>query len=379
MKLQAFAALVNSVVLLLPQVTGLFVLDATGYGTFSLVYLVYALGTSLSLSTVLEAWTRSKTLENTTGGWPGYSSMLVLVALLSAGLSAAVALFTAYSLLETLLTVAAVFLAVYRFGARYYEVQTGLVRRSVAADVTAVVGMALGIVLLLIEDGGIAGVFGMWAFGQFAGLLVGLKPTVPSIKESRQWLRDHAESIRPLLKDSLLMDASAVGTPYVLTGLLGVAGIGIYRAVSSVSAPVRLILTALRPILARVTPARLRRPTALAAVAGVTVVPSIAVYGVLLTINSVGDFGVVGQLEHFAIPTALFVGANFIGQFYAISMRINAPSSRTLQARILQSGLAMILPLGGALVWGLSGAIWGYSFATVIAARNWMRQGLRVD
>lgn len=377
MKLQAVSALVNSAVLLIPQVFGLFSLDAAGYGRFSLVYLVYALGTSLALSIVLEAWSRTKVHGDTVGVWRGYSSTLQLIAVLSAVISAAVALVVGASAGEAAIATAAVLLAIYRFGARYYEVQAGHLRRSLIADGSALAGMFVAIIGSIALDAGLSGVLGSWALGQLLGLLVGLKPSVPSSRATKMWFSEQSSSIRPLLKDSLLMDASAIGTPYILAGTLGVAGIGIYRAVSSAAAPVRLVLTAVRPILARATPTALRRPKVMASVLGITSISAIAVYGALMLIGTNPRFGVVGQLEPYALPTALFVGANFLGQFFAISMRINAPSRRTLQARILQSSLALVMPLVGVWGWGLSGAIWGYSLATTVASMNWMVQALR--
>lgn len=78
-------------------------------------------------------------------------------------------------------------------------------------------------------------------------------PLMTSPTQLVVWVKSQRKAIRPLLRDSVVMDVSAIGTPYALMPFLGLVNFGIYRAVSSVAAPVRLIINPLRPQIANMS------------------------------------------------------------------------------------------------------------------------------
>ncbi|MHB1063506.1 MAG: MATE family efflux transporter [Georgenia sp.] len=374
----ALAASVNGTALLLPQVAGLLALDAREYGIFSLVYLVYSLGTSLSLSIVLDTWSRSRVIGGVKADWASYSSVLATLSAAAGVAAGIVALLARIPITGAVFAAIAVFGAVFRFGARYHEVQEDRLAVSLRADLVGLPVLLIGTVLLVASDATSTTVFLMWSLATLVSLAAGSVPSAPSVRHMKTWASTHRGAIIPLLRDSAIMDVSAIGTPYALVPLLGLPGIGVYRAVSSASAPIRLLLTTIRPLLARITPEQLRGRRYVLAALGISLSSALCALALLLTLPYLdADLGVLMELPRYAVPTAMFIGANFLGQFYAISMRISAPVGRTLFARLFQSVLAIAMPLAGATWWGIGGAIWGYSLATVAAAMVWAFQALR--
>jgi hypothetical protein len=188
------------------------------------------------------------------------------------------------------------------------------------------------------------------------------------------WIRSNHAVIRPLLLDSLLMDAGAIGTPFLLAGLMGPRNFGIYRAVANVAVPVRLLAEPLRPVLGRLPPRRLFSAGVTALIVGMGAVLAAACYLVLvLVLPRLGfELGTLIALVPYALPSSLFVAGNLYITVYYYFCRTNATHRRIIIGRFSQTALVVALPLVGFAVSGLLGAIWGFALSSLIAAVVWM-------
>lgn len=370
----------NAVFSLAAQLLGLLTLAPTAFGLFSLQYLVFALGVSVGLSAVSEPWLRTELTRGHRSPWSDYSNALLY-------LSAATALVTLIlSLIVPGLAVIAVTGAiaaganVYRSGVRYHQVRTGRWRLVLTADLVGV-GVTVSVWAALVFGTDLDRLLALslaWMLGGVAAACVSQRPSVQNPRSLASWYRPHRDQIVPLLKDSLLMDIGSIATPFAVAPLLGMADFGVYRAVSNVAAPVRLVLNPLRPVLAGRPLNAFRSLSRIALVTGLSVAFGAAAGIALLLIGSLHvELGSLTALADHALPTGLFVAANFLTLFYYMLARAHLSGSALLVGRILQTVLAIVLPLAGALVGQLSGAIWFYAIGTALSGIVWVLVVLR--
>ncbi|MFJ8896234.1 hypothetical protein ACIRCZ_16745 [Leifsonia sp. NPDC102414] len=365
----------NAVFSLAVQLLGLVTLAPSAFGVFSLQYLVFALGVSVGLSTVSEPWLRTDLMKGHRSSWPDYSSALLY-------LSAATAVVTlVLSMIVPGLEVVAVTGAiaagagVYRSGARYHQVRTERWRLVLAADaigvfVTVVVWAAL---FFATDLDRLLTLSLSWMIGGLAAAAVAQRPTLQRPRALVVWYRRHREHIVPLLKDSSLMDVGSIATPFAVAPLLGLADFGVYRAVSNVAAPVRLVLNPLRPVLAGAPLPTFRSVRRIVLVVALSIGFGAAAAVALLIIGSLDiELGSLTALTEYAIPTGLFVSANFLTLFYYMIARAHLSGNALLAGRIVQTVFAIVLPISGALAAQLSGAIWFYAVGTALSGVFWV-------
>lgn len=351
------------------QILGLITLGPADFGLFSIVYLAGAFALSLALSVICEAATRSR--GGTPVPWADFSGASVEFALLFAavgGLAVAVtdSPLTPYWWLVAL----AVGGSAYRSTARFYAVENGDTRGSVLGDaVGAVVAVGLCAVTLFLHGGELAWVLGTWAASSVIAAVCSRWPTPNRPGTLVRWIRQRRSAIAPLVRDSLIMDASSIGTPYALAPILGVGPFGVYRAVSNVAAPVRLLLNPIRPRIARM---RMSGRTIGLVLVGGAVLGGLAAGALILIGETPWPLGTLRDLVPFAAPTAVFVMANMVGHTFYIVSRLRASRRDLLTARIVQTILGVIGPLLGALLAGLSGAIWAYAASTALSSLYWL-------
>ncbi|WP_146070691.1 hypothetical protein [Cryobacterium sp. M91] len=371
--------LANAASVLAVQLFALVTLAPANFGLFSVQYLLFAFGSSLSLSLISEAWLRADLQGRGRAEWRAYSS----VTLYLSGAAGAVTLGLSL-LIEPLRSVAwlgavAVAAAVYRSSARYYSVRMGE-RRGVISGDLAGLGVA-SLVWVVLFSAGLRDLWIMtavWAASAVAAAALSKRPKILRPQSLGEWRRGHAQQIRPLLRDSLLMDAGSIGTPYLLAPVLGLAGFGVYRAISNVAAPVRLVLNPIRPQLASAAIETQRSGKRVGIVVAASVIFGGAAYlGVLLVGMLPVSLGSLSEIVTFAVPAAVFVSASFLGHYFYIVARSHLSGRRLLAGRIIQTGLAIIVPIAGVLLGGLSGAIWGYAGCTAFSALVWMALVLR--
>ncbi|WP_159078222.1 hypothetical protein [Homoserinimonas hongtaonis] len=349
------------------------------YGQFSIVYLLFAFGFSIQYSVISDAWNRATVLSGNASSARSYGSALVDLSLLFGLASAIVSL--ALVGLRPLWWVygLAVFFALYRGGRRYYAVAAGQSRRIAVSDISGILGFAFSLALCL-QFGPEAAVAISWLV---ASTLSGLILKMPSRSRGEglaAWCRHHWTSIKPLLVDSLFMDAGAIGTPFLLAGFMGSAKFGIYRAVSNVAMPVRLIIEPIRPRLGQMSPSRLLGMAASIVIGGAALVLTVACYLALALIVPALPFevGTLTALGAHAFSTSLFVAGNLLGTVYYIACRASSPGRDIFIGRATQTALVIALPLAGFAIDDLSGAIWGFSVSSLISAMVWLYLAWRV-
>ncbi|MGY1804720.1 hypothetical protein ACI78T_15675 [Blastococcus sp. SYSU D00922] len=357
---------------LLP-VLAVFLLPVADYGAFALVYLLFAEGWSIQLSAVCDTWARRRAAGSSAGTWGDYSRALAV-------LSGAVALLTlvvGWWVYESSLLGASMALAVgaslYRQGARYHHAVEHGPGSVVPSDVVAVLGL-------------VAGVVGLGASGQplltsllLAWAVSSLVAAALFLKGARRgrgpvaWYRRNAPTVRVLLGESLLMDLGAAGTPLLVAPVLGLYRFGIYRSVSSLSVPLQLLIDPVRPYLSQIGMARLVRPPVLGTLLAAATALGVAGYAVLAhAVPAFLSFSpVLVALSDFAFPCALFLGFQFLTYVMNIFARMHVSHRRLLVGRSVHTVFAVALPVGGAVLWSVSGAIWGFVVSTALTVIIW--------
>lgn len=369
---QLASTMANALSSLAPQVLALVLLSPADFGHFSFTYLAYALGISLSLSIVAEPW-HLRSLAGTQSSWSDFAAVSAILAT-TLGLLAwlAAALIDSPALLGPVVAIA-IAIGIFRASARYYLVQQNRPGRASTFDLTFVGLLVISMpISLSLHTGALGGIYIGWATAGVASLFL-LPPLRLADASPQTWLRRHARHIRRLLTDSILMDIGAIFTPAVIAPTLGAAAFGTYRAISNVSAPVRLILNPLRPTITeqRDAGAHSRARIFRLAFAGGLVL-AVAASAVLLMIGTLGlQVGVLNSLIPFIPAVAMTLWANFIGHYCYIRARSRFSDRALISTRIAHTAVVSLLPLTGAFFYLLEGAIWGSAIASIVVAALW--------
>lgn len=352
------------------QLLAMVALAPRDFGAFSLVYLAAAFGQSIMLSVLVDPWLFArKHVGHDPAVRRQFAAVLAWLAVCS-GLVAGVAAFIATgepwaALLSTVASAA----ALYRAGSRDRCLVEGDRTRVLAGDAAALGAVVIGTAVAVTSGGlGVLGIFAVWSGSAAAAALVHGPPESWSLREVGSWLRQRWPRIKSLLADSLLMDLGAIGTPYVIGGLAGLAALGIYRGVSNVAAPVRLVLNPLRPIIVQ---SRMTRSRWLLVAAASLVFGAGAWAGLQLLALTSLSLGTLTELAPLAVPIAIFVAANCMGHTAYLVARGSASGGGLMLGRVIQTVLAIVVPIGGVLVAGIPGAAWGLALATACSAMSW--------
>ncbi len=360
-----------SAAIVLLQVLALVSLPPATFGRFSAVYLAFALASSVLLSVVCEAWQRVQPAAS----WKEFSAPLLLHSILSSVVTCAVFIFIPGYRELAVLGAAAVGFATYRVGARYFAIHHREYRWVVPADLANVVVFASGWLLFLTARGSfsIDTLMVVWALGSFLSAVLS-KPATgfpPSLVP--RWLRTHNHEIKTLLSDSVLLDASGIGTPYALIPILGVTGFGVYRALSNVSGPVKLLLTPVRPLFAGVSARRFATIKSVSLFVGLSTIIGAACFGAIALLKLSGlQIGTLTALTEYAWECSVFVAATFLNGIYYLVARTHFGRARLLTARAITSIAGIVMPLAGGILWGVGGAIVMVTIATVGIAIVWI-------
>lgn len=363
---QTLYGALNSVVI---QVLAIVTLSAGEYGAFALYYVLFAWMSSLTLSIVCEASIRSGGEVGGIDEWPDYG--WTLVALSGLGAVAGLALAgIAGTGLAALPLCAAVVLSTYRVGARFHAVTTSRHSRVGAADIA-------GTIVALLVFFGLSALLDpllvlacSWLASAAASVAFSELPNRKTVGSPVRWLTNHSRSIRTLLADSLMLDLGSIAVPIFLAPLLGAAGFGVYRAVSSMAIPVRIMLAPVRPLIARqphrllVAGRTLLGMVAIGTCVGLSIGFALSLFGGL----DIFEGGVLQRLSEYSVPTAIFVASNFVGTFYYLAARGHLADRSLVVLRAIQLLGAVVGPCAGFVVFGLEGAVWGFSAASVLHA-----------
>ncbi|QIK84268.1 hypothetical protein [Sanguibacter sp. HDW7] len=326
------------------------------------------------LSTVLEPAARSARARGASIDSLRTIGAATRLSVLAALCGGGIALVAVGGPVPTILGAVACSAATFRSAARFVEVSSGDARRATRGDMVATVGLLSG--AGIVAAWGVESVetlLGVWAGAMFAGATASTWPRLTRVDRLRDWFADHREDIRPLLRESLVMDAGAIGAPYAIAPFLGASAFGIYRAVSNVAAPTRLVMNPLRPLIVATPLRTLLSVRGTVTVAALAVVAGAGASAVLVLVDVWGvDLGSLSALARFALPTGIFVAASTVGHLAYLVCRAHSNPRELWFGRVAQSSVAFVVPVVGALLGGLDAAIWCYVSATVVGLVVWI-------
>lgn len=349
-------------------------LPVSDYGAFSLVYLVYAEGWSVVLSAVCDTWARLRGAGSSAGRWADYAGALSTVCAVSAVVTLAAGWATFGAPLPAVAMAVATGATLYRQGARYHHAVARGPRAVVPSDAVSVLtfaGSLLG--LRMAGEPLLTAVLCAWAASAIASAAFYLGGSLGG-GGTASWCRRNAPTVRALLSESLLMDVGAAGTPLLLAPILGLHNFGIYRSMSSLSVPVQLLIDPVRPNLSQI---RLRRVTGVPVVAALFAVAALfcgAVYAALTFVVPLAlSFSpVLVALSRFALPCGLFLGLQFLTYVFNIFARMHVSHRRLILGRVSHTVFAISVPITGAVLGSVAGALWCYVFTTALTVLLWL-------
>ena len=367
------AALTGAAYSALVPISALVFLSPAQYGLFSVPYLIYAFGLSLQLSVVTEPWTRRRVGEHVTAPWREFWTALSTLAFAVGAAAAVVVAVVLGASGPWWLAALAVTVALVRNGARYHDIADGLGARMLVADISGVAAFVAVVAALYAATDPFTAVLAGWLASAFAGLVWTGSRLWRFGSNPASWVRTHKRHIKPLLADSLLLDAGSIGTPFLLAPFLGATKFGIYRGIANVSLPVRLILEPLRPSIGGQPPASVFSRRNIVFVATTSMTLTIACFVALTYVIPVIGLqaSTLGALTAFAVPASVFVLANFVGHYYYIVCRSRGSQRQIITGRLVQAISAIVIPVGGFLAFDLDGAIWGFVAASGASALVW--------
>lgn len=367
-------SLSNAFYVLSVQVVALLALDPASFGIFSVTYLGFALSSSLAMSLISEAWLRRHSEEGVWGKWREYGAVTLYLCLF-AGL-AGLLVFLLVPILRDVALLGAISVAAstYRASARYFVVSTRGAIAGVPGDVAGIAVFFAGFVMSsLYLNSNLHAVMVAWMSGSIATVLAAGRPSFAGPSVLIHWVHRYGRQMRALTGDSLLSNISAIGTPILIAPLLGIASFGLYRALGSIAAPMRLLIVPLAPQIARQPLAShftIRRSLVYLGLSGSF---GIGAATILLVIQFAEiELGVIGPLSAYWPAAAIFIAANFFGHLTSIIARAWVPTKRLLVYRGWHAALGFVFPLCGAIFWGLTGAIWGLTASIVVASTFWI-------
>ena len=362
----ALGALTN----LAPTISALLLLSVQEFGMFAVLYAIFALGWSISLSVVCDAFLRGPKDDH---AWADYSSTLVGLSTIFMLVAIVISLVVYPDVLSASLAAGAIGLGIYRLGARFfrsYEFSAASVLGGDAWNLSVFLVVFVGAMASGVSE--VTSHSAAWISAGVVSIIIAPPHRSNPWRALLRWSRQRWKTIRMLLSDSLLMDCGAIVGPLLLLPGLGINGFGVYRGVSSVASPVQLLLDPIRPHLARMSRDRRSGLNLIVAVVGAGLMMAGACFIILLSLSYFRLVqGTLAALAAFALPCSIFVFTNFLGHFYYLLSRAHSSAKKIHVGRFVQTVLTMACPLVGVAVLGLQGAIWGFVGATLLSSVTW--------
>lgn len=366
----ALSAVLNGVGALAPQIVALLSLGNVAFGQFSVGYLAFSLASSMLLSILCDSWVIVPP-EQRSGGWSAYSRLLTTISIVFGLLCGIIGLLFV-DIAFGLATAACVLLATYRAGTRYLLFVWRRWREAIFSD-SLVIAATLGV---FFASSALFGpstwtVMAAWGGGSLAGsLVIGLPRFGPLV--AMRWVRENGRTIGPLVADAALMDVSAIGTPYLLLPQLGYGGFGLYRAISNLAAPLRLLLTPLRPLILA-APRRSLAWRFTVMIFAIGLCGGAAMAGVLFGLMHSGlTLGMLTGLGPFWFSAGLYGLATLLLIYYSMLCRAFGQPRVLLSGRVTQTILGVFGPTLGFLLGDVPGAILGFAVASLASGFAWI-------
>ena len=353
------------------QVIALVSMAPSEYGVFSLLFLFYGLGLSISHSFVIDVWVRNNA-ESTS--WRTYASALFWFAMLVSLLALGLAIGVTQSINVASAVAVGVGAGIYRNGARFYAARLLSWRHVILPDVLGCTALAIMFFALAPTVGAFSATMAAWATSQFVAALSSKLTRVRPPRILSSWISDHWVQIRNLWFDSTLLDVSVIATPVLMSGFMNHSSFGVYRAISSAALPVRLLLTPLRPNISNLPLGDfLKRRTMLivlgtGAAMGVLVLLGLTCVRVL---NILPD-SVLPHVADFAVPAGIFTFGTLVSNVYYVAARSNLDLSRVKVGRLFETVVMIVGPISGLFFGATAGAVWLFALSATLAGFAWL-------
>lgn len=362
----AAAAFLSALATIAIQAIAIVTLAPAAYGAFAAAYLVFGLFCSIALSLVCEPWSRARATRG--GDWSSFGALAVTLSALSLVPAVVVATFVG-DVIAAGAIAAAVALSTYRFCGRFHFAAIGADRWVLPADAVNLVATVTAWLVLQTAVSPLQAVTLAWAIGSLASALLMPLPGAPSIGTVRTWLRGRRDEIRPLLVDSTLLDLGTVALPLCLAPALGASDFGLYRALSSLAVPVRLVLLPLRPMFGARPLHRHASGRNLLAVTVAALALGGAAAGAFALIVGTGLFPgstLSDAATHYGPLISLYIALTFVGTYFYFVSRVHADGRTLLLLRVVQLASAVVLQVAGFMIAGLDGALVGATAAAAV-------------
>ncbi|MHC6221557.1 hypothetical protein [Arthrobacter sp. MMS24-S77] len=355
-------------------ISALLLFSTAEYGAFSVPYLIFALGWSMTLSAICDTWARGRTQNPIHNEWLGYSGALFTGAALAGVLTFAVAAVVLGNWTNAIASALGVAANIYRLGARFFHSAS---RGPQAVLISDVVGVAVFILTvaaaLFFRTGALGGVLGAWALASIASSMLFPPSRFRRGSGLIAWIQQRRKRIVPLLGESLLMDAGSIGAPLAMAPFLGTSNFGAYRSISSVAMPIQLTLDPIRPNISQMPPRLLLGRKVFFGVLGMAGLMALGCFVVLGFILPQLHFvaGALATLAKYAAACTIYVAVGFFGHFYYVVSRGILAHDNLVKGRAVQTVMHILFPFTGLFLNGLDGAVWGFVAANAAAALVW--------
>ncbi len=355
-------------------ISALLLFSTVDYGAFSVPYLIFALGWSMTLSAVCDTWARGRPEDPSRDDWRSYSGALFMGATIAGLVTLAVAVVVLGNWSNALAAAAAVGANIYRLGARFFHSASKGPQAVLASDLAGVAAFILTLAsALFFHLGALTGVLTGWALASIVSSVMFPWPRLRRGSGLVMWVRHRRARIVPLLGESLLMDAGSIGAPLAMAPFLGTGNFGAYRSISSVAMPIQLTLDPIRPNISQMSPAVLLSRKVLVGVLSVAALMALGCFAILGVVLPQLHFvaGALATLAHYAVACTIYVAVGFLGHFYYIVSRGVLTHGSLVRGRAIQTVMHILFPFTGLFLNGLDGAVGGFVAANAAAALVW--------
>lgn len=362
----------------------LLLLPVPAYAGYSAIYLGYAAVLAVKFALISDVWGRTaghaphkpaaaRPRRPAAAQLRAFESALTLLAAAGGLLVGAGTAALADDALLGAIVWWAVAAAVFRAGVAYRLVAAGRLRSAGLAELAGV-ACALPAACGLAASGayGVTGACLCWALAATVGCAALRAVPRCTPRSVRAWFTDGRDQIGTLAVESALKNVESLGTPLLLGAISGPAALALFRAGSSLTYPVRMVLDALR---ARIVGGAIgvdRRSLLL--VAGLGTVAGLGVSAFLLTAATAGlaPHSAFGLLTHHVPDVGAWVLLTTLSTFVQFSGRGTLPPRALVARRLGHTVIVVAATVTAGLGFGPAAVIWGAVAGRVVAIGLWL-------
>lgn len=363
----------EAMVVFIVQFIPLITLSVFDYAIYSAIYLIYAVGLAVMFAVLADVWAReirAKRLDPINSA-DSFGAVLVAICLTFALIGLAIGWLLSKDGLVGALSSAAVGMATFRAGARYFLIGTGSLKRAFKADLTGAIAGALTLSIgVAIGVHSLSSALAIWlAVVTIAGLVSGVRPHF-SLRLTNGWIKGKKRIIQWLLGEALLMNLTSIGAPYFVGIVAGPSSLALLRGSTSLAYPVRLILGTAR---ARIVSGQgVGRNAVRYLSLGALSLGGLTFTGLELIYNSgIARGSTLYLLSSHSISIAVLLVATAISTYYQFVARGSNEGRSILIRRVVHTAIVFGCIAALTIIGGEKLVIWGASLGTSLTVIIW--------